>query len=213
MNNTLFQTRGFRAAIKALIIIGSIYLLVIGYTLLTATKGLANSTDISNARSKYPNIVNTRLNSCSLCHTSVIPNLNPYGQAYKSNGRSIAALSAIESLDSDSDGFTNIQEIMALTFPGDPSDLPKPNTSTPTVTVGPTATSTRVPGPTATGVVTATPGPSPTPGVGPTPTPRCDAEGVAGSVCIEPTGTPRCGEDGRDCNVQHKHHRHRRKHK
>jgi len=189
MNNTLSQTRAFKAAIKALIITGSIYLLVIGYSLLTSTKGLANTPDINNARAKYPNIVNTGLNSCDLCHTSNIPNLNPYGQAYKDNGRNSAALGAIESLDSDGDGFTNLQEIMALTFPGNPSSFPKTNTSTPTATVRPTATSTRLPSPTATSVATATPGPSPTPGSEPTATPRCDAKGTAGSVCIEPTGT------------------------
>ena len=213
MNNNLSQTRGFKAAIKALIITSSIYLLVIVYSLSTATKGSANSTDISNARTKYPKFVNTRIDSCSLCHTSA-PSLNPYGQDYKDNGnpRSIANLVAIESKDSDGDGFTNIQEIMALTFPGASSDFPKPNTSTPTAIVQPTATSTRIPGPTATSVATATPGPSPMPGIGPTATPRCDKEGTAGSVCIQPTGTPRCGENGRDCNEHHKHHRHR-KHK
>jgi len=242
MNNNLSQTRGFKAAIKALIITGSIYLLVIVYSLSTATKGTANSDDMNIARS-YRNIGGTRLDSCSLCHTSA-PNLNPYGLAYKEAfgiklppPRSIANLGAIESLDSDGDGFSNIVEIMALTFPGNPSDFPKPNTSTPTATARPTATSTRVPSPTATSVdtatpatpgpspmpgieptatsvVPATPGPSPIPGIQPTATPRCDEEGTAGSVCIQPTGTPRCGENGRDCNEHHKHHRHRhRKHK
>ena len=212
MNNNLSQTRGFKAAIKALIITGSIYLLVIVYSLSTATKGSANSTDNSNARTKYPKIVNTRLDSCSLCHTSNIPSLNPYGQAYKNNGRSVAALGAIESSDSDGDGFTNIQEIMALTFPGDPSDFPKPNTSTPTATIRPTATSTptatarptatstRVPSPTATSVDTATPatpGPSPMPGIEPTATSVVPATpGPSPIPRIEPTATPRCDEEG-----------------
>jgi hypothetical protein len=233
MNKNLSQTRGVRTVIKGLMITGSLYLLVIVYTLLTATRGLANTPDIDNARTKYPNIVGTKLDSCSLCHTSNIPGLNPYGQDYKANGRNMAALGAIESLDSDKDGFTNIKEIMALTFPGNPSDFPKTNTSTPTATsaptatMPPTATSTRVPSPTA-------PNPSPTaPYPGPTetmpapsatvPIPGPTATGVATltpapspTAIIQPTGTPQCrDQNGRKCgdDDHHKrHHRHRHRH-
>jgi hypothetical protein len=222
MNKNLSQTRGVRTVIKGLIITGSVYLLVIVYTLLTATRGLANTPDINNAVARYPNIVGTKLDSCTLCHTSNIPGLNPYGQAYKANGRNPAALGAIESSDSDQDSFTNLQEIMALTFPGDPSDFPKTNTKTPTATFPPTATSTRVPSPTATStlvpdptatstglpnptatsVVTATSVATATPGTSPTPS-------------IQPTGTPQCrSQSGRTCgddeHHKHKHHRHRR---
>jgi hypothetical protein len=222
MNKNLSQTRGVRTVIKGLMITGSLYLLVIVYTLLTATRGLANTPDIDNARTKYPNIVGTKLDSCSLCHTSNIPGLNPYGQDYKANGRNMAALGAIESLDSDKDGFTNIKEIMALTFPGKPTV-----TSAPTATMPPTATSTRVPSPTA-------PNPSPTaPYPGPTetmpapsatvPIPGPTATGVATltpapspTAIIQPTGTPQCrDQNGRKCgdDDHHKrHHRHRHRH-
>jgi len=108
--------------------------------------------DLTRVESKYPALVGTRLDTCSICHTSSIPGLNPYGAAYRSNGRSTAALTAIEGQDSDRDGFTNIQEINALKFPGDPNDRPA---------AAPTATATRPPLPTNT--ATARPLPTNTP--------------------------------------------------
>ena len=60
------------------------------------------------------------MDSCAVCHTS-IPAVNPYGADYGSHGHSFAA---IELLDSDSDGYTNLQEIEALTFPGDAGSHP-----------------------------------------------------------------------------------------
>jgi hypothetical protein len=89
------------------------------------------SSDYPSLLAKYPNISSSRVNSCSMCHTSA-PNLNPYGQAYLDNGRSSAAFGLIENLDSDGDGFTNIQEINAFFFPGNANDHPA---------VAPTATS------------------------------------------------------------------------
>ncbi len=65
----------------------------------------------------------TKLDSCSICHSGEAR--NPYGKAYAQNGKNFTA---IENLDSDKDGFTNLAEINALTFPGDPSDHPQ-NTS------------------------------------------------------------------------------------
>lgn len=108
---------------------------------------LAAPGDLSSLEAKYPNIVGTRLDTCTFCHTSP-PILNPYGAAYKAAGRNPAAFGLIENADSDGDGFTNLQEIMALTFPGDPNDHPAaPPTNTPTATLTPfqppTATSTR----------------------------------------------------------------------
>jgi hypothetical protein len=75
----------------------------------------------------------TTMGSCQYCHaitgygkdtTQYINTLNPYGRDYLNNGRSEAALKAIESLDSDGDGFSNIVEINATTYPGDPNDDP-----------------------------------------------------------------------------------------
>jgi hypothetical protein len=64
---------------------------------------------------------------CLVCHAKTPPtkDLNPYGRDYLSKKtRDAAALKAIENLDSDKDGFTNIAEIRAGTLPGDPSSKP-----------------------------------------------------------------------------------------
>jgi cytochrome c5 len=74
-------------------------------------------------RAQYPAIAGTRLDSCNLCHSSG-SSLNPYGQAYNNNGRNLAAFGLIETADSDGDSFSNIDEINALTFPGDGEDHP-----------------------------------------------------------------------------------------
>ncbi|HMN63049.1 MAG TPA: hypothetical protein PJ988_21965, partial [Anaerolinea sp.] len=103
-----------------LVSVGSSLLLVAGFLAFTHwSTAQANTPDINNVHTRYPAMVGTRIDSCSLCHTSSIPSLNPYGSAYKSNGRSLSALVAIEGLDSDGDGSSNLQEITALTFPGD----------------------------------------------------------------------------------------------
>ncbi len=75
---------------------------------------------------------------CSYCHLLVYPNaryksgvpktyeetLNPFGSAYKKAGRSLTALTAIESQDSDGDGTSNAVEIAVLRNPGDPASRP-----------------------------------------------------------------------------------------
>ncbi|MDD5370418.1 MAG: hypothetical protein PHQ40_15150 [Anaerolineaceae bacterium] len=107
----------------------------------------ANSDDLANAVTKYPGINGTRLDACALCHTSQVPALNPYGAAYKSNGRDGTAFGAIENLDSDGDGFSNLQEIQALSFPGNAADVPHA-TVQPSVTAAPTSQATPFPTPT-----------------------------------------------------------------
>ncbi|MCX5770055.1 MAG: PASTA domain-containing protein [Candidatus Hydrogenedentes bacterium] len=72
------------------------------------------------AIAEYPFIDGTRLDSCSLCHTTV-PTRNPYGTALENAGLNF---DSIENLDSDGDGITNIDEITDLTFPGNASDFP-----------------------------------------------------------------------------------------
>jgi hypothetical protein len=64
---------------------------------------------------------------CSLCHTASPPSLNPYGAALKSQGAlpvTDGRLIAVEPLDSDGDGFSNIKEINASTLPGDSTSFP-----------------------------------------------------------------------------------------
>lgn len=90
-------------------------------------------------RTTYPAAVGSRIDSCNLCHRN-IPQLNPYGHAFKNANQTYPP---IESLDSDGDGATNVTEIGALTFPGDPNDAPLSPTPTPTApATTPTATAT-----------------------------------------------------------------------
>jgi hypothetical protein len=65
----------------------------------------------------------TKLDSCDTCHTTSqdADHLNPYGADVRKANHDYGA---IEGLDSDGDGFTNIDEIKAGTFPGNPNDNP-----------------------------------------------------------------------------------------
>ena len=80
----------------------------------------------------------TRLDTCHTCHTTG-KSTNPYGTHLKTKFSMMsipeenlteeqtldafrAALRDIKELDSDNDRHPNIEEIRALTFPGDPGD-------------------------------------------------------------------------------------------
>ena len=90
------QTRLRREGlIRTIVIIGSLVVLAGAIFLPKTPTALANTPDINSARSRYPNLSGSRIDSCSLCHTSSIPDLNPYGADYSGNGRSPAALAAI----------------------------------------------------------------------------------------------------------------------
>jgi protocatechuate 3,4-dioxygenase beta subunit len=75
----------------------------------------------------YSAAVNSRIDACLLCHVDPDPfssgntDRNPYGADFGRNGHNFTA---IEPLDSDGDGFINIDEIHNLTFPGNASDHP-----------------------------------------------------------------------------------------
>jgi hypothetical protein len=104
---------------------------------------------IASAKKEYTNLFNTEygtsgtdggtsLGSCITCHTQ--PNgkggENNYGNDYKSSGHDFVA---IEPLDSDGDGFSNLDEISAGFFPGDPSSKPA-SASPPVANAGPDQT-------------------------------------------------------------------------
>ena len=79
----------------------------------------------------------TTLGSCITCHGGVngTGGLNNYGTDFRSANFD---LTAIESLDSDSDGYSNIEEILAGTFPGDSTSMPGGGANTPpTANAGP----------------------------------------------------------------------------
>lgn len=85
-----------------------------------STPVVAKTSYLSDAKTAYPSITATRLDSCSLCHSSG-SSRNSFGTAFGNAGHNIKA---IENLDSDSDGITNLVEITDLTFPGNASDFP-----------------------------------------------------------------------------------------
>ena len=70
----------------------------------------------------------TALDTCSLCHVTVPSPRNAFGSDFANNGHSF---STIANLDSDGDGATNIVEITARTFPGDPGSKPAASDTTP----------------------------------------------------------------------------------
>ena len=62
--------------------------------------------------------------SCTVCHIQP-PKLNPYGLAVqKTIQAGVVNVKAIESLDSDEDQYTNIEEITAGSMPGDKDSTP-----------------------------------------------------------------------------------------
>ncbi len=78
---------------------------------------LAKGSFLAALKERYPYIEGSAIDNCGLCHTAEKPQLNPYGMDYKMHQGDVIA---IEALDSDGDGFTNVTEIMALTAPGNP---------------------------------------------------------------------------------------------
>ncbi len=93
----------------------------------------ARSSYLSSFNSKY-GTSGTKLDTCSLCHGNSTSSWNAYGNDVMANSPSTnvdRALTAVEPLDSDGDRFSNLDEIHALTFPGDPRDVPTVTTACP----------------------------------------------------------------------------------
>lgn len=65
---------------------------------------------------------------CAVCHTKPVATkdktLNVYGKQLVKKKVDAASLRAIEKLDADKDGFTNLAEIQAGTLPGDAKSKP-----------------------------------------------------------------------------------------
>jgi len=102
--------------------------LVVALTLVLGFAVIASANDgaLADFNAQYPG--NSYGNNCSICHTSP-PTTNPYGtdlviEGATGNNIPAAAFVAVEGVDSDGDGFTNIEEINAGTFPGDPTSRP-----------------------------------------------------------------------------------------
>ncbi len=78
------------------------------------------------------------LGSCITCHVNSngIGGLNSYGTDWKVFGGDAAAFAAIEDRDSDGDGYSNIDEILVDTFPGDAASQPAPANDPPAADAG-----------------------------------------------------------------------------
>jgi hypothetical protein len=153
----------------------AVVLIVAGAAIFRTAPTVATSHDMGRFRTQYPSIVGTRLDSCQVCHPAGHWTLNPFGTDYANAGGDFAA---IEGRDSDGDGYSNMVEIPALTFPGDANDHPTGTPPTPTATASaapsptpsptstlpPTATSTPIATPTSEG--TTAPSPAYVPWVG-----------------------------------------------
>lgn len=96
---------------------------------------------LSEFNAKYKT-TGSRLDNCTTCHASSSPsreNLNPYGTDF---GAANHDFGTIEGKDSDGDGFSNVDEINAGTFPGDPNENPNKKPEPPKKPA-PTTTTTR----------------------------------------------------------------------
>lgn len=102
---------------------GIIWCIALVAMLLLAPQVMARQSYLSTFETTYPAAAGSRIDACNLCHNSPEggDSRNPYGSSYASSGRNFAA---IENIDSDKDGWTNLQEIKSLTFPGDSTDHP-----------------------------------------------------------------------------------------
>jgi hypothetical protein len=98
-----------------------------GVTMVSATSNFLVSFN------EHYNTTDTRLGSCVVCHGSNAGYLNPYGAAYRNSNDDLAS---IETQDSDGDGFSNVEEINNLTFPGNPEDYPGNTSAIPPGTTG-----------------------------------------------------------------------------
>jgi Abnormal spindle-like microcephaly-assoc'd, ASPM-SPD-2-Hydin len=101
----------------------------------------AYSSYLNSFSSKY-GTSGTALDSCSLCHGSGGNSTwNAYGQELKNNiGSGISsALTTAEPKDSDGDKYSNLDEIKALTLPGDAKSVPAPVPTAPKIAVAPSS--------------------------------------------------------------------------
>jgi hypothetical protein len=102
---------------------GIIWCIAFVAILLLAPQVMARSSYLSTFETTYPAAAGSRIDACNLCHNSPSGGdaRNPYGLSYASSGHNFVS---IENTDSDGDGYTNLQEIKSLTFPGDANDHP-----------------------------------------------------------------------------------------
>lgn len=120
-----------------------VIILLIMVLSLTAVNAYAN-TSIKQAFTTQYGLEGTKLDRCSTCMTSTSAPVswNPFAIALRNDpdfnrNDPTQALQNIEQLDSDGDGFTNIDEIRGSTSPGDSDDSPASSSDTETPTSAP----------------------------------------------------------------------------
>lgn len=129
-----------RVYIAAATLIGVAIVAIVGAALYLGVWGSHPTIALDTFNRAYTT-QNTRLDTCSVCH-SFGRRTNVYGSEVKSALREaigdnsmqlteaqvaeqfVASLKNVEALDSDGDGFSNMDEIAARTLPGDPDDHP-----------------------------------------------------------------------------------------
>jgi hypothetical protein len=112
--------RSATAAVSAVVLTALLTLLL---AIASGPPARAGRDDLNRFNQKY-GTAGTRLDSCSTCHMSQSESardVNRYGTDYAGADHDFAT---VEPKDSDGDGVTNIDEIRARTFPGDPNDRP-----------------------------------------------------------------------------------------
>lgn len=105
----------------------SISAVVVAVLLLGGTRALARDWYLMDFNGTY-GTWGEALDSCNLCHTDApwdYRPINGFGSDYADPGIGGFTFNpALENRDSDGDGFLNLREIQAMTFPGDPASRP-----------------------------------------------------------------------------------------
>jgi hypothetical protein len=171
--------------------IASIALISLGGLLLIPSPSQAQPKFLTRLIRQYPHLADTELNGCLVCHDKGVGGgaTNAFAEAYFDNGFSF---SNIEDFDSDEDGFTNLEELMAGTFPGDANSTPPTVETSPTETPAALPTSSLTPAQ-QTSEQLSLPGEPPTalPSPGPTPPPTqlAVAAPLPEATPVSPTST------------------------
>lgn len=119
MSTIIFSPRRFKWWLGL-----TLFLTIAGFVSQPAAPAEAKPSYLARAVARYPHLAGSRLDGCILCHRAGLGDgeRNAFAVDFEDNGYDLAA---IETFDSDGDGFTNLEEFEARTFPGNPKSLPK----------------------------------------------------------------------------------------
>lgn len=90
---------------------------------------LAKSSYLNEIKKKYPDPKIAKTLTCAICHADMTADrtkMTLFGQDFKKlTGAATEKIAKLEKLDSDKDGFTNLEELKAGANPSDPKSTPK----------------------------------------------------------------------------------------